>query len=340
MRPRPTTSTAIVWRSARRSPCADFGPSLLILFLTVVGLVALSACGGSGTTTAGSSSPMPVDGDPASPTAAPSVAATPVALVGTDSVAVTRRVVDLARAALHAPTAAKLARPYADEVVGDDHAYGAHFEGKSAVRKMFRKNLAEYSGARWVAGYAGRGWAVIEERWDFTKTYGGTIQLLIVQEARNGKVVREDDYYQTFDNLPEGQPLEPRPLTSAPGPADTPAAAEAVALNYAAALQAKDAAAVAALSAPSVDFTDTASSTVGRSPEEVQAAYSRIFGSPADLAFTQLRYAFGRGWATVMWTASAESSGAGGGATMLEIRGGKISRETLYYTSTNVPFRP
>ncbi len=91
---------------------------------------------------------------------------------------------------------------------------------------------------------------------------------------------------------------------------------------------------MAALSAPTIAFMDTASSTVGDSPDQVQERYAKIFeGGLPDLIFTHLRYAFGRGWAAVIWTAS--SLGAGGdGVTVLEIRDGRIARETLYYTST------
>ncbi len=144
------------------------------------------------------------------PQASPSLAATPERLVGSDSVAVTQRVVDLARAALHATTVAKLVRPYARDVVVDDFTYDMHSKGRAAVVGAFRGNLREYSGARWVAGYAGRGWAVIEERWDFTKTYKAMIELVAVQETRGGKVVYEGDYYQNWDNLPNGKPLEPQ----------------------------------------------------------------------------------------------------------------------------------
>ena len=291
--------------------------------LVVVATLTLAACGGSSTKAATSRS------------ATPSAATTPVALVGSDSVALTQRVVDLARAALHAPTAAKLARPYADDVVVDDFTFNGHFTGKDAVVEAFRANLRGYSGARWVAGYAGRGWAVIEERWDFTKINSGVIELAAVQETRGGKVVYEGDYYH-YGDLPTGTPLEPKPLTSAPGPADTPAAAAGVALRYATALQAKDAAAVAALSAPTIAFMDTASSTVGGSPGQVQAHYAKIFKTPSgwSLDFTQLRYAFGAGWAAVLWTAG------GDGVTLLEIRDGKIARETLYYNRENVLFVP
>lgn len=298
-----------------------------ILLLISVTLPVLAACGG-GTRTGRS----PTEGTPTVPSSA-------VRLVGTDSVAVTQKLVDAERAVLRAPTAARFVRLYAPDVVVEDFAYGSHVEGTAASLKQFRQNMAEYTDARWTSGYAGQGSFVIEERWDFTETYGGTIQFIAVCETRGGKVVYEGDYFQPIENLPDGTPLEPTPLTSAQGPQDTAAAAEAVALRYAAALQAKDAAAVAALDAPSIAFTDTASSTVGSSPAEVQAHYAEIFKTPTNLAFTNLRYAFGAGWAAVIWTAGTQpSTSSGEGVSMLEIRDGRIARETLYYSSTNVPF--
>jgi ketosteroid isomerase-like protein len=298
--------------------------ALALLMATATG------CGGSTATATSEGS---------TPHAIPSAAVVPERLVGSDAVAVTRQVVDASRAALQNPSVAKSARIYADDVVFDDYSYGVHAKGKAAAQRMIRKNLREYTDARWVAGYAGRGWAVIEEYWDFTRTYGASVAILAVFETQGGKVVHEGDYLQAFQNFPNGQALEPKPLESAPGPADTPAVAEAAALEYSAALQAKDAAAAAALSAPTIAFMDTASSTVGSSPAQVEAHYAGIFRAPADLAFTNLRYAFGRGWAAVIWTAGSQSFGASGsGVTILEMRGGKICRETLYYNSSKVPF--
>ena len=154
----------------------------------------LAACGGSSTKAA------------TSPSATPSAAATPVALVGSDPVAVTQRVVDLARAAL-TRTDRRQVRPSLCRRRGHRRFHLRRaLTGKAAVVEAFRANLRGCSGARWVAGYAGRGWAVIEERWDFTKTNQGEIELSAVQETRGGKVVYEGDYYQ-YGDLPTGTPL-------------------------------------------------------------------------------------------------------------------------------------
>jgi ketosteroid isomerase-like protein len=318
-------------RSCRTQRSSGLAVAALTLLMTAV----LAACGGS---SSGASSATTGGGISASPLATPPAAA-PERFMGSDSVAVTQKMVDDARAALHAPTAAKLAAWYTHDSIIDDVGIKMRFRGRADALKAFRQNMREYSGATWTAGYAGRGSTVIEERWDFTKTYGGTIQFFAVAKTHGGKVVHEYDSYQYIDNLPNGTPLEPKPLKSAPGPADTPEAAEAVALKYAAALQAKDAAVLAALSGPTIDFTDTASSDIGGSPDQVQTRYTKIFSAPTDLAFTHVKYAFGAGWAAVLWTASSKAPDiSGGGATVLEIRDGKIARQTLYYNSSNMPF--
>jgi len=284
---------------------------------------ALAACGGSSTKAA------------TSPSASPSAAATPERLEGDDSVAVTQQAVDAYAAAWDGQSVAQLGALYARDVVFDCFATGVHVDGRAALLKMLGGVCAMTKGTRSLAGYAGRGWAVLELRQDIA---AGSMQILQLVETRGGKIVRHANHYQPL----EGQvgPLRvATPLRSAPGPADTPAASKAVALRYAAALQEKDAAAAAALSAPTIALADTASSAVGDNPGDAQHHYAKIFETPADLAFTHPRYVAGRGWAAVIWTADSQSCGASGsGVTMLEMRGGKIRRETLYYNGSNVPF--
>ncbi len=289
-------------------------------------MASATACGGSATTPANGGS---------TPQASPSVAVAPQRLVGADSVAVTQKAVDAYAAAWDAQSVAQLGALYARDVVFDCFATGVHVDGRAALLRMLGEVCAMTTGTRALAGHADRGWAALELRQDFAE---GSVQLLQLVETRGGKIVRHANYYQPV----EGRTSPPRvanPLRSAPGPADTSAAAEAMVLTYSAALQNKDAAAVAALSAATIAFADTASSTVGRSPGDVQRYYAKIFSTPADLAFTNLRYAVGRGWAAVIWTAGRRSyKASGSGVTMLEMRDGKIRRETLYYNSSNVPF--
>jgi ketosteroid isomerase-like protein len=303
-----------------------------LLTLVVIAALALAACGSSSPPSTSSSA------SPAS-AATQSASTAPVHLAGSDSVEATRKVVDAWGARVATLSGARFVPLYADDVVYDDSAFGLHLEGKANVLKELRRSLGEADGARVLASYADHGWGVLEHRWTFTKKHQASIQPITVLETRDGKIVTEAWYYQDPFKLPGRKPLEPRPLSSVPGSADTAAVAEAVALEYAAALQAKDAAAVAALSAPKIAFMDTAMTAVGSSRGRVTAHYARIFETPEDLAFTKLRYAFGPGWATVIWVADSPSSKTSApGVTMLEIRDGRIARETLYYTSGDVPF--
>ena len=304
---------------------AGLASGLVIAALALL-MASATSCGGSATTpTSGGSTAQ----------LSPSVAAAPQRLVGSDSVAVTQKAVDAYAAAWDAQSVAQLGPLYARDVVFDCHATGVHVDGRAAFLKLMGEVCAVTTGARTLAGHAGRGWAVLELRQDFAE---GSVQLLQLIETRGGRIARLANYYQPIES--QSSPLRTaNPLGSAPAPADTSAAAEAVALEYAAALQNKDAAAVAALSAPTVAFMDTASSSVGSNPGDVQTDCAKIFKTPADLAFTHLRYIVGRGWAAVIWTAASQSmNGSGDGATMLEIGDGKIAGETLYYNSSNVPF--
>jgi len=312
--------------STRGHRCrAGLSAGLAIAALALL-MASATACGGSAAT--------PTNGG-STPQATPSVAAAPQRLAGTDSVAVTQKAIDAYGAAWDVQSVAQLGPLYARDVVFDCHATGVHVDGRAAFLKLMGEVCAMTTNARALGGHAGPGWGVLELRQDVAE---GSMQILQLIETRGGKIVRLANYYQPI----EGQ-LSPlrvaNPLRSAPGPADTLAASKAAALTYAAALQNKDAAAVAALSAPTIAFADTASSTVGSSPGDVQRHSAKIFKTPADLAFAHLRYAVGRGWAAVIWTAGSQSHGASGsGVTMLELRNGKIRRETLYYDSSNVPF--
>ena len=66
-----------------------------------------------------------------------------------------------------------------------------------------------------------------------------------------------------------------------------------------------------------------------------------MFAFPADLAFGDLRTFSGPGWAVVRWGADSRSLGLRrrAGLTVLEIRNGKVARETLYCAKGEMPFR-
>ena len=134
--------------------------------LVVVAALALAACGGSSTTASTSSSASPTA------TATQSASATPVHLVGSDSVEATQKVVDAFGAGVATLSGARFVPLYADDVVANDFAFGVHGEGKADVLKELRRSLREADGARVLASYADRGWGVLEHRWDFHTATG------------------------------------------------------------------------------------------------------------------------------------------------------------------------
>ena len=149
----------------------------------------------------------------------------------------TQKTIDAYTAAWDAQSVAQLGRVYARDVVFDCHATGVHVDGRDAFLELMGAVISMTTSTRALAGHAGRGWGVLELRQDVA---GGSMQILQLIETRG----RQDR--APCELLPaRREPSEPAayrdPLGSPPGPADTPAAAEAVALEYAAALQAKDA---------------------------------------------------------------------------------------------------
>jgi len=175
-----------------------------VLSLLVVGAaLALAACPGSGSTASNAPPATPGGSVSASPTSTSSAAATPVRLVGSDLVAVTQKVVDAQRAALQPPTAGKLIRPYAHDVVFNAYASGMHNKGRAAGLRAFRKNVAGCTGVRWPAGYAGRGWAAVIWTAATKPLTVSTPIGVTMLEIRDGKIARETLYY-TSTNVPFG----------------------------------------------------------------------------------------------------------------------------------------
>ena len=105
---------------------AGLSAGLAIAALALL-MASATACGGSAATaTNGGSTPQ----------ATPSVAAAPERLVGSDSVAVTQKVVDAYTAAWDAQSAAQLGALYARDAVFDCFATGVHVDGRAALLKM------------------------------------------------------------------------------------------------------------------------------------------------------------------------------------------------------------
>ncbi len=96
-------------------------------------------------------------------------------------------------------------------------------------------------------------------------------------------------------------------------------------------------AALQALLAPDVLFYDTTQGRGARGSDAVAAWWANV---PGTVAFYNKSPISGRGWAVVRWTARrVYSTGvelAMPGATVLEVRDGKVVRMTLYYNSKKV----
>jgi hypothetical protein len=162
-----------------------------------------------------------------------------------------------------------------------------------------------------------------------------------VVTARGERVTRQQFFWIGGLNRKAGE-KSPHPvrLSTPLGAADTAAAARSVARAYAAALKDKDAAALARLSALDVVFLDVGYGDHGRR-SALRRRYERMFAFPTDLAFDGVRTFSGPGWAVVRWDAASDSLGYEGvaGLTVLEVREGKIARQTLYCQKGDMPFR-
>jgi uncharacterized membrane protein len=195
-----------------------------------------------------------------------------------------------------------------------------------------------------VAPFVGDG-TVLWEAWPGTYSpWGGSYNPEAVAElvtVRGDKIVREDFSWVTGPSVKAGE-ASPHParLQSPLGSADTAAAAHRIAARYVAALTARDAAKLARMSAGNVAFLDVGYGDAG-GRSALLRRYERMFRFPADLTFSGMRVFSGPGWVVVGWTASSEAFGydKAPGLTVLEIRNGRITRETLYCARGEMPFR-
>ena len=162
--------------------------------------------------------------------------------------------------------------------------------------------------------------------------------------VRDGKIVSDYLYYN--DAAPEYPAYPPEPLKTPPAPADTEAASRALAAAYMSALRALAPERLAPLYAGDVVYQDTARDRRYVGPQAAVAAHAEMFRLK-DVRFRTVGVAAGPGWAAVMWKRTDREGGrppAGlpdqytkwgrrptvCGVTILEIRDGKIARETIY----------
>jgi ketosteroid isomerase-like protein len=150
--------------------------------------------------------------------------------------------------------------------------------------------------------------------------------------AVDGDKIRHEEIF-----LNEGRG---RPVTfcsTTPGPDDTAKAAHQVGAAVGEAFAAGDRVALQALIAPDVLFYDI---TEGRGARGADAVDAWLASVPDGVTFVNKKPLSGPGWAVLRWTARrVYSTGvelAMPGATVLEVRDGKVVRMTLYYDSKKV----
>jgi ketosteroid isomerase-like protein len=296
----------------------------LVLLLSLA--LALVACGGSGEGDVGSTA---VSSAPAS---SPSSAA-PVEFLSAYTQAASR---------IREPgELERLIALYAEDACMEDRAFGATAKGTDEIRayweRFFLSGLVSY---RTVATYLGRDCAVIE-----CDAYAPDVMLpsIEVLMLRDGRIRAEYVYYC------DGQKgRTTTPLKTQLGPRDSAAVALRTAKAYLSALRALDAGALGSLYTDKVVYWDTADKRRFVGASAASHAHAKMFAMKG-VGFSGAGVLSGRGWAVVMWRRTDREGRqipfpeampdeflalakrpTIAGATMLEIRDGKIARETIY----------
>jgi ketosteroid isomerase-like protein len=116
---------------------------------------------------------------------------------------------------------------------------------------------------------------------------------------------------------------------------------EAAVTAYFSALAEGDATAAAALYSPRVVFQDTTRTGKAGGAQEAIAWLTKAAAVP-HMTMELKSVIAGRGFAVARWVASGDTSGGVyvgvRGATVFEVRDGKIVRQTIYYSSEGSPF--
>ena len=259
-------------------------------------------------------------------------------------------------------TTAEVSAAYADAVsdIRDDIAFqrllglyaeDARFEDRAIGRvALGTKAISEYwdyffhSGwmtDRATAQLVGDDVAVIEEE---ASGDGGSVHAAAVLRVRGGKIVADFEYYNDMEPGGRRYPLEA--LKSSPAASDTEAASRATAHAYMAALRALAPARLAPLYARDAVYQDSGRDVRYVGPSAAVAAHAKMFALKG-VRFRPVGVVAGPGWAAVMWMRTDREGGEPlvyipaeftkaalrptiHGLSILEIREGKIARETIY----------
>ncbi len=315
---RSTHRSGVGRRTRRGALCACLGVALLCAALLSTWLV---ACGGE----VDESATSPTALTP-SPTEVATVAA-PVALDATATVDVTREAAEGVMDS-YASGGADTAVPwYADDAVITDHSNDEVYDKATWTAFMTQTYQGMETGL--VATYAGEGWATGEGCNEIPEA---VVPHVSVFQVEDGQVIAQDLYYSGVAS--EG--TAPMTLAEPPTAADTATACAEVTRAYATALGTAAMDAAAELYSDDVSFLETTSDTALSGPAAVGMYYEGLFARSDSFGFSDLRYFAGEGFGAVLWQAGTGAA-PGAGVTVLEIRDGKIARETLYCASGVLP---
>lgn len=303
----------------------ESGARIALALVVLIGLVALAACGGSSTSTSNSPSAAT-----ATPSASPSIvpAAEPVSqwdAPGTASLAQTQAVAEEYATTVADETLSKVGL-HARDATWDYWESDMHDQGAKALAGIYRSAADSFD---WYGVHvlSAPGVAADEGTLRSQGTTTSTVFLALLAVDRN-KVVHEEVF---LDNPSDFHKQRVVFVSSAPGPKDSAKAAARVAAAVGDAFAAGDQAALQDLLAPDVLFYDTELTHGVRGADAVLAWQSK---TPTVEVSNQEPIA-GPGWAVVRWTIrGADVNGiqvAMPGATVMEVRDGKVVRMTLYY---------
>jgi ketosteroid isomerase-like protein len=292
----------------------------------LVALLALAACGGSGT-----SPSSPPTGTP--PTLTPSPTSTAgLWQPGTDPLAATAEVATQWPATLSTERFAA-SDIWSPQATFDLWASEMHVSGGAAVKDVY---VGAAPDSAWTAGHALVTPGVAAYEGLFTQSGQEPTAALDLLAVSGGRIAHEEIYLDTSGSL-AATPVTQWP--SAPTFADTVARTKKTATAFADAVSVSSTLKMGLLLADDVLFYDTAQKRERRGATALLRWWS---GRTAWTSSNKLQdgLVVGRGWAAIRWTATGGQTSTDDitmpSATVLEIRSGKVVRMTLYYDSATL----
>jgi hypothetical protein len=306
----------------RRFATGTWTIALVVLLLLCA---AVTACGSTDTTASNSPSATTT-----SPSASPSIvpAAAPVSRWDAPGSASPAQALAAARRYAAALTAEKIPKAglYTSASTWDYWPTDAHVRGATEIEGIYRDAGASIDWPKRSHSLAAPGVAVYE---GLTKLFGtSTTPSLVLLAVDGSKVTHEEIFLNEGDVQPVAYGV------STPGPKDTAKVAAKVGAAVGDAFATGDQAALQALVAPDLLFRDTTLSHGVRGWDALLAWWDKV---PA-VTLENGQQISGPGWVVGRWTIrQVFSTGvelAMPGASVMEVRDGKVVRMTLYYNSS------